>query len=234
MRRCSPATWTRSSSRPRADSRGSRGQARHGHVSQISQPRDLFQLRQLPRPVARSSPARTASAATEQSAARSARAPRDLEGDQPPGDRRPRDGRPGHSVRPARVRRLVRHQPGPQGRRVRPRGRKKLLAEAGYPDGFDLTIHGPNDRYVNDEKIVQAVAQMLTRVGIVSKVETRRWAVPSRAQSSNARVQLPLVGWGARHGRGVSPLRSLLATVEPRRGLARSTGAATAIRRSTT
>ncbi len=53
-----------------------------------------------------------------------------------------------------------------------PERAKKLLAEAGYPNGFNLTIHGPAGRYVNDEKIVQAVAQMLTRVGINSKVET--------------------------------------------------------------
>ncbi|HEY0294223.1 MAG TPA: ABC transporter substrate-binding protein [Bordetella sp.] len=43
---------------------------------------------------------------------------------------------------------------------------KKLLAEAGYPKGFEVTLDCPNDRYVNDEKICQAVAAMLTRVGI--------------------------------------------------------------------
>ncbi|OZI16016.1 ABC transporter substrate-binding protein [Bordetella genomosp. 7] len=43
---------------------------------------------------------------------------------------------------------------------------KKLLADAGYPDGFTVTLDCPNDRYVNDEKICQAVAGMLARVGI--------------------------------------------------------------------
>jgi len=51
-------------------------------------------------------------------------------------------------------------------------GAKALLAEAGYPDGFGLTVHGPNNRYPNDHKIVQATAQMLTRIGIDAKVET--------------------------------------------------------------
>ena len=37
-----------------------------------------------------------------------------------------------------------------------PKGAKKLLKEAGYPNGFGLTIHGPNDRYVNDAKICEA------------------------------------------------------------------------------
>ncbi len=43
---------------------------------------------------------------------------------------------------------------------------KKLLAEAGYPDGFEITLDCPNDRYFNDEKICQAVTSMLARVGV--------------------------------------------------------------------
>src|SRR5207248_710148 len=38
---------------------------------------------------------------------------------------------------------------------------KKLLAEAGYPNGFELGMNCPNDRYVNDAEICQAVAGML-------------------------------------------------------------------------
>jgi peptide/nickel transport system substrate-binding protein len=43
-------------------------------------------------------------------------------------------------------------------------GARQLLAAAGYPEGFALTIHGPNDRYVNDERVAQSLAGMLTRV----------------------------------------------------------------------
>ena len=43
---------------------------------------------------------------------------------------------------------------------------RSLLAEAGYADGFTLTMDCPNNRYVNDEKICQAVASMLAKVGI--------------------------------------------------------------------
>jgi peptide/nickel transport system substrate-binding protein len=43
---------------------------------------------------------------------------------------------------------------------------KRLLAEAGYPDGFEMPMNCPNNRYVNDEAICQAVAQMLAGVGI--------------------------------------------------------------------
>jgi peptide/nickel transport system substrate-binding protein len=47
---------------------------------------------------------------------------------------------------------------------------RKLLAEAGYPNGFDVTLDCPNNRYVNDEEICIAVAAMLTRVGINTKL----------------------------------------------------------------
>ena len=43
---------------------------------------------------------------------------------------------------------------------------KKLLAEAGYPQGFELTLNCPNDRYVNDGQICQAVAANLSRIGV--------------------------------------------------------------------
>jgi peptide/nickel transport system substrate-binding protein len=47
-----------------------------------------------------------------------------------------------------------------------PEGAKKLLTEAGYPDGFEVTMDCPNDRYVNDAAICQAVVGMLARVGV--------------------------------------------------------------------
>ena len=43
---------------------------------------------------------------------------------------------------------------------------KKLLAEAGYPNGFEVTMNCPNDRYVNDSNICQAVAANLARIGV--------------------------------------------------------------------
>jgi peptide/nickel transport system substrate-binding protein len=53
-----------------------------------------------------------------------------------------------------------------------PEGARKLLAEAGYPNGFAMTIHGPNNRYINDDKVAQAIAQFYSRIGIDTKVET--------------------------------------------------------------
>ncbi|MBA2675781.1 ABC transporter substrate-binding protein [Ramlibacter sp.] len=47
-----------------------------------------------------------------------------------------------------------------------PEASKKLLAEAGYPSGFEVTLNCPNDRYVNDGRICQVVAANLSRVGV--------------------------------------------------------------------
>jgi peptide/nickel transport system substrate-binding protein len=60
-----------------------------------------------------------------------------------------------------------------------PDGAKKLLAEAGYPDGFEVTMDCPNDRYVNDAAICQAVVGMLP-IGIkgTSMAQPRRSISP--------------------------------------------------------
>ena len=113
---------------------------------------------------------------------------------------------------------LFGHNPALKAEVYDPEGAKKLLAEAGYPNGFNLTIHGPSGRYVNDEKIVQAVAQMLTRVGIVSKVETAPMG-PYSARASKQEFSFHMVGWGASTGEASSPLRSLLATYNRGKGL---------------
>ena len=99
-----------------------------------------------------------------------------------------------------------------------PEGAKQLLAEAGYPDGFGVTIHGPNNRYPNDAQICQAIAQMLSRVGIQTKVETMPLNVFfTRAQ--NREFSLFLTGWGAA-GTGESsvPLNAVLHTYTPDQG----------------
>ncbi|TCP04845.1 ABC transporter substrate-binding protein [Caldimonas thermodepolymerans] len=47
-----------------------------------------------------------------------------------------------------------------------PESAKKLLAEAGYPNGFEVAMNCPNDRYVNDGEICQAIAANLARIGV--------------------------------------------------------------------
>lgn len=96
-----------------------------------------------------------------------------------------------------------------------PGAAKKLLAEAGYPEGFALTLHAPNDRYVNDEQVAQAVAQMLARVGIQTKVQT----MPASVYFAKARAgefAFALLGWGSFSGD--LALRALVATPNADKG----------------
>ncbi len=107
-----------------------------------------------------------------------------------------------------------------------PEGAKKLLTDAGVGDGFQLTIHGPNDRYINDAKIAEAIAQMLTRVGIKTAVETMPKSVyfkrASRGAEGEPEFSFILVGWGAGTGEASSPLKSLLHTYDKDRGFGAS------------
>lgn len=108
-----------------------------------------------------------------------------------------------------------------------PNGAKALLAEAGYPDGFEMTIHGPNDRYINDAKIAEAIAQMLTRIGIKTAVETMPRSVyfgrASRGSPDGGpEFSFILVGWGAGSGEASSPLKSLIHTFDKDRGFGSS------------
>jgi peptide/nickel transport system substrate-binding protein len=98
-----------------------------------------------------------------------------------------------------------------------PEGAKKLLAEAGYPDGFEITIHATNNRYVNDAKIAQAIAQMWTRGGIPTKVV----AMPSATffpQATELKFSVLLVGWSTGTGESSSSLKALLMTFNKDKG----------------
>lgn len=95
---------------------------------------------------------------------------------------------------------------------------KKLLAEAGYPNGFAMVLHSPAGRYINDEKIAQSVAQMLTRVGIDTKVETMPPSV-FFTRGTKLEFSFMLVGWGSETGEASSPLRALVATYDKDKGM---------------
>lgn len=103
---------------------------------------------------------------------------------------------------------------------------KKLLAEAGFPAGFKVTVHGPSGRYPNDARLLEAIAQMLARVGIEASIETLPPSVFFTRASTGADGQpefsLFLAGWGAATGENSSPLKGLLATYEKSTGLGAS------------
>jgi peptide/nickel transport system substrate-binding protein len=100
------------------------------------------------------------------------------------------------------------HNPDLKPEPYDPDGAKRLLAEAGFPEGFSVTLAAPNNRYINDEQVAQAIAQMLTRVGIAAKVE----AMPFAAYLARVRKEefaLAMLGWGS--FAGDLALRSLIA-----------------------
>ncbi len=96
-----------------------------------------------------------------------------------------------------------------------PEGAKKLLAAAGFPDGFGLVVHAPNDRYVNDDRVAQAVAQMLARVGIRARVTTLPFSVYV-SKARNREFAFAMLGWGSYSGD--LALRSLVATFDAAKG----------------
>ncbi|UFN49376.1 ABC transporter substrate-binding protein [Roseomonas sp. OT10] len=94
---------------------------------------------------------------------------------------------------------------------------KALLAEAGFPNGFRITLHGPNDRYMNDARIIQAIGQMWTRAGVRTQVEGQPWAAYV-ARAGRQEFSAFLLGWGISSGEATSPLRALIATYSTERG----------------
>lgn len=71
---------------------------------------------------------------------------------------------------------------------------KKLLAEAGYPNGFDITIAGPNDRYINDEKICEAIAKYLAKVGLNVKLDVKPKSI-FFDETAEFKHPFYLIGW---------------------------------------
>jgi peptide/nickel transport system substrate-binding protein len=110
------------------------------------------------------------------------------------------------------------HVPDLPAPRFDPDQGRRLLAEAGFPQGFNVTLHGPNDRYINDARIIQAIAQMWTRMGVNTRVEASPWATYI-ARASRQEFSVFLVGWGTSTGEASSPLRSLVATFDRETGM---------------
>jgi len=88
---------------------------------------------------------------------------------------------------------------------------KKLLAEAGYPQGFEVTLDCPNNRYIADEKICVAVAAMLAQVNIKVRVN----AMPRATyfpKIQNLDTSFYMLGWGVPTFDSQYALQSLLRT----------------------
>ena len=98
-----------------------------------------------------------------------------------------------------------------------PKQAKALLAEAGYPEGFRATLNCPNDRYVNDAAICQAVGAMLARIGVQLQVE----AMPTNVympRLTGLEFGLYLLAWGNNAGDAASLLRDVMETRDRAKG----------------
>jgi len=98
-----------------------------------------------------------------------------------------------------------------------PERAKKILADAGYPSGFGVTLHGPNNRYVNDSKLVEAIAQMWTRIGVKTQVEVMP-AATFFTRALRDEFSIRLTGWASDTGEASSNLTELVASSNPDKG----------------
>jgi peptide/nickel transport system substrate-binding protein len=95
-----------------------------------------------------------------------------------------------------------------------PDAAKALLAAAGYPDGFDVTLDCPNDRYINDEAICRAAAAMLGEVGVRVSVAAR----PMREHQPmirNKETDFYMLGWGTTTYDSLYPLSYVVRSDAP-------------------
>ena len=95
-------------------------------------------------------------------------------------------------------------------------GARRLLAEAGYPQGFRMTLHCSSGRYVNDRQTCQAVGQMLNRIGIQTAVEAEPPQV-FYTRMTRFDASLLLNGWGS-IGDNLIVMRQALHSVDEARG----------------
>ena len=88
---------------------------------------------------------------------------------------------------------------------------KQLLTEAGYPNGFEVTLDCPNNRYVNDEKICQALAAMWAQIGVTINVNAMPRAnyFPKLEKTDTSMYML---GWGGGATDGIFILQPVLSS----------------------
>jgi peptide/nickel transport system substrate-binding protein len=88
---------------------------------------------------------------------------------------------------------------------------KKLLADAGYPSGFEFQLNCPNNRYVNDEKICQAAIAMWARIGVKVNLASENMATYIQ-KVQNFDTSMYMLGWGVATYDALYSLQSLART----------------------
>lgn len=98
-----------------------------------------------------------------------------------------------------------------------PEKAKKLLAEAGYPDGFETTIWSPEGRYPMDAQISEAVVGMFQKIGVKAKLRKWEWAAylkNTRKTPEEAKYDMFFIGWAPSTGDADWGLRPLFYSKE--------------------
>ncbi|MET3926657.1 ABC transporter substrate-binding protein [Devosia sp. 2618] len=100
---------------------------------------------------------------------------------------------------------------------------RALLAEAGYPDGFTITLGTPNGRYVNDARIAQTVAAMWSRIGVTTEVNA---AAPPVFFKNRDELQYSayLGSWGNSTGENLTTLNAQASTFNREQGTGTANG----------
>jgi peptide/nickel transport system substrate-binding protein len=101
-----------------------------------------------------------------------------------------------------------------------PAAAKKLLAEAGYPQGFEVGFDCPNDRYVNDEAICQAVVAMLARIGVKANLLAQtRAKFFAKINAPRYETSFFMLGWTPGTYDALNALKALAETRQGKDGL---------------
>ena len=101
-----------------------------------------------------------------------------------------------------------------------PDAARKLLADAGYADGFEVTFDCPNDRYVNDEEICTAIIPMLERIGVkvTPNFQTKSLHFNKIGLAQGNDTSFYMLGWTPGSYDALNPLMQLMTTGKPGHG----------------
>ncbi|MEF7616415.1 ABC transporter substrate-binding protein [Aquincola sp. MAHUQ-54] len=93
-----------------------------------------------------------------------------------------------------------------------PEAARQLLADAGYPGGFEVDFACPNNRYINDEEICQAITAMWARIGVKAKLRTLP-LVTYFPMIQRYEASIYMLGWGVPTFDALYSLQSLVRSV---------------------